>query len=150
MIIEYSAKNFMSIKDTVTISFNATKIEEKNDVVFNLDKFSILPSNIIYGANASGKTNILNIINYIKLVLNLSTQVQQGDKLPYKPFKLDNCLLNEPSEFQIVFLLDSIKYTYGFSLDSNSIKEEYLYYYPKGRKSIIFERKDIDRVRTLP
>lgn len=143
MVLEFSAKNFMSIKDIQTFSFKAAKIDEKDNVLISIDdKTSVLPVSVIYGANASGKTNILNICNYIKLILNLSATIQQGDKLPFKPFKLDDELKTAFSEFQIVFLVDSIKYTYGFSLNENYIDEEYLYFFPKGRRSIIFERKN--------
>ncbi len=142
MILEYSAKNFMSIKDIVTFSFKASKIDEKNEVITEVNSNMVLTSGVIYGANASGKTNILNVVGYIKQILDLSTRISAGDKLPFYPFRLNDETVKSPTEIQIVFFVKQIKYTYGFSLTLNQIESEYLYYYPNGRKNIIFERNN--------
>jgi hypothetical protein len=66
--------------------------------------------------------------------------MQQGKKIPRTSFKLDSEYLDEPSEFQIIFIHNDTKYLYGFSVTEGEVVEEYLYYYPNGRQSTIFER----------
>lgn len=67
-----------------------------------------------------------------------------GQTLPFIPFKLDEYYKTRPSRFELVFAIDNVKYIYGLSLDKTKIHKEYLYYYPKGKIAMIFDR-DIDR-----
>ena len=60
------------------------------------------------------------------------------------PFKLDKGSVNKPSEFEIKFIVDDVRYVYGFLADTNKIYEEYLYYYPNGRETKIFDRTNIN------
>lgn len=66
--------------------------------------------------------------------------MQQGRTIPRTSFKFDPEYLDEPSEFQIIFIHNDTKYLYGFSVTEEEVVEEYLYYYPNGRQSTIFER----------
>ena len=141
MLIEFSIENFRSIKDEVTFSMVATSDRSlENNLIFN-EKDRFLKSAVIYGANASGKTNVIFAIYVLrKFVLN-SHNYQKGDKLPFFPFKLNERYLNKPTKFEIVFIINRIKYIYGVSFNHERINDEYLYYYPSGRKSIIFKRE---------
>lgn len=144
MLIEFSIENFLSIKDKVTLSMVASKDRShQNNLIKNADKgINILNTAVIYGANASGKTTILNAIGFLSNFLNMSHEMQGGRKIRIKPFKLDRSWLNKPSSFEIIFKTEGIKYVYGFSATKEKIIDEYLYYYPKGRQSIIFEREN--------
>ena len=101
-----------------------------------------LKSAVIYGANASGKSNVLNafwfMVNYV-----LTSHNQQVHKtIEGTPFKFDRETPARPSNFEVIFTANGIRYAYGFSVTEKAVAEEYLYYYPNGRQAIIFERKD--------
>ena len=140
MILEFSIANFLSFKDKVTFSMlaNATNGLDDNYIVFNDRK--VLKTNAIYGANASGKTNLFKILTIVISMLKSSNVVNINAKLPIIPFKFDKDTINKPSEFEIKFIADDVRYVYGFVADSNKIYEEYLYYYPNGRETKIFDR----------
>jgi len=142
MLLEFSVKNFLSIKDEITLSMVATK---DKSIDYNLTKFNkdnLLKSAAIYGPNGSGKTNILHAIYYATRLIIYSHNKQQGETFQIKPFILDKNYENEPSSFNLVFEINGIKYIYKFSLDKNKIHEETLWHYPPPyrRKRIIFSR----------
>ncbi len=143
MLLEFSVANWYSFKDKVTFSMlaSSSQILEENFVVKN--NYRILKSAAIYGANASGKSNLFKILAGIILMLRQSNNVDINAKLPIKQFKGQKEM--KPSEFEIRFMVDNINYIYGFKADINVIYEEYLYYYPKGRETKIFYRHDIDK-----
>ncbi|MBU4145295.1 MAG: ATP-binding protein, partial [Candidatus Thermoplasmatota archaeon] len=145
MLVEISIENFLSIKDEVTLSMVASKDKSFMDNTIKskpLKKDRLLRSAAIYGANASGKSNVLKALSYIKRLVQTSHNYQSDTKIKYSPFKLDKKCRNKPSKFQIIFIKNDIKYIYGLSVTDVKVVDEYLYYYPGGRKSQIFDRKD--------
>ena len=150
MLIEFNAQNFRSIKEKVTLSLVASSDKSLIDNLIETDTFDkdrLLKSAVIYGPNASGKSNVVLAISYLKKLIMESHKVQKGNKIGYFPFKLDEKYLLSPTKFDVVFIKNNIKYIYGVSFDSDKIIDEYLYYYPKGRKSIIFERNDTNNYK---
>lgn len=150
MLIEFNVENFRSIKKKVTLSMVATKDPslENNLIKTNvLKKDSLLRSAVIYGANASGKTNVLLALNLLDRIVRTSHKYQKGDKIPFEPFKLDKRYLTKPTKLDVTFIKEGIKYVYGVSFNSEKIITEYLHYYPNGRKTIIFERKKTDEYK---
>ncbi len=149
MLIEFNIQNFRSIKKEVTLSLVATpdKSLDDNLIKTNLLRDNLLRSTVIYGANASGKSNIVLAFNSLKNFVMKSHTFQKGTKLEYIPFKLDKKYLSNPSKFEVVFIKNNLKYIYGVSFISEKIIDEYLYYYPKGSKALIFERKDTNNYR---
>lgn len=129
MLIEFSVNNFKSIKDDLTLN------------MMDLDNPSKkLPSAVLYGANASGKSNILQAMKMMqRIVLNLDRTMLSTDELPYKPFKLSSQTESEPTSFDIVFEKKSKKYKYGFSYNSKKIISEYLLVYETSRPTAIYE-----------
>lgn len=140
MILEFSIANFLSFKDKVTFSMlaNATGGLDDNYVVSNDRR--VLKTAGIYGPNASGKTNLFKVLTLVISMLRRSNNIDISAKLPIVPFKFDKKTINKPSEFEIKFIVDDIRYVYGFVADINIIYEEYLYYYPNGRETKIFDR----------
>ena len=140
MILEFSIANFLSFKDKVTFSMiaNATNGLDDNYIIFNDRK--VLKTNAIYGANASGKTNLFKVLTVVISMLRSSNIVNINAKLPIIPFKFDKSTIDKPSEFEIKFIVNDVRYVYGFVADSNKIYDEYLYYYPNGRETKIFDR----------
>lgn len=145
MILEFTVKNFLSIKDEVTLSMVASKDSSFEDNLLPYEDGkkikNALKALVIYGANASGKTNVLKALQFFTWLIKSSHEMQQGRRIPRDAFKLDKEYKNEPSEFQIIFIHNDIKYLYGFSVTEDEVIDEYLYYYPNGRQSTIFDRK---------
>lgn len=146
MLIEFSVENFLSINDRVTLSMVASKDKshENNVIEYkdNKKELKALKTAVIYGANASGKSNVLKAMEFMSSFLKKSHEMQQGKRIGRIAFKLDRSNLKEPSKFDIIFRYKDIKYAYGFSVTEEEVVDEYLYYYPNGRQSVIFERWD--------
>lgn len=138
MIIEFSVKNFRSIKALQTLSLAKGKGDEMpknyftpNDVKSGLP---LLHSCAVYGANASGKSNLIKAMTAMrKTVLGSAHDLQRGDELPVQPFLFCETSKNQPTEFEIFFIAEGVRYQYGFSLTAARIHEEWLLAYPEGR-----------------
>lgn len=155
MIIEFSVGNYRSFKDIKTLSMVAAKIKSKNkeldtNNVFPLtDKVDLLKSAVIYGANASGKSNFIKALKFMdSFVSGSTTDYQSGDPIPVDKYRLSTETDNKPSHFEIVFFHDQTKYRYGFEVDSRKIHSEWLYYTPNVRESKLFVRSEDEIFRT--
>ena len=142
MLIEFSITNFLSFKEKTTFSMVASSDTSMEDNYFTVGNERLLKMTAIYGANASGKSNIFKLLAIVGGMIRQSNFYNPNMNLPIIPFKLDKEMVNQPSEFEIKFLIDKIRYIYGFSADSKKIYKEYLTYYPNGRPVKIFSRKD--------
>jgi uncharacterized protein len=150
MIIEFKVENFHSIKEQVVFSMVAgtDNVLDYNVITHNkYKKNKILKSTVIYGANASGKTNVIRALNFMQKIILENNTRQKGDKIKVVPFKLDEEYKNKPSKFDVIFIHKDIKYAYGFVVDREKVHSEYLYFYPNGRQSTIFERVTTDRFK---
>jgi AAA15 family ATPase/GTPase len=144
MILNFKVKNFRSIKDEIEISFEAANYKEHPRNVASIDGVGeVLKSTVIYGANASGKSNL------IKAFYSLAYIVEEG--AGFKPeencfknsfFSLDSNMQDGPVNFEIEFIAkDTIKYLYSITLNKVEIIEESLNFYPKGSRSLLFYRE---------
>jgi len=154
MIIEFSVSNFRSIYTKVTLNLQATKLtgkEASNTHYFTPDKYPQLPilkSAVVYGANASGKSNLLRAVEFFKNFVINSTDLKFGDPLPHAPFGLLKTALQEPSSFEMEFIAkDNIRYIYGFSFDRTDIIEEHLLSFTTRKPAEIFVRKKGESIR---
>jgi uncharacterized protein len=96
----------------------------------------------IFGANASGKSNLIDAFAYMRMLVGRSDRdVEPGFGIERRPFRLDPEIATYPSSYAVDLRLDRIRYTYGFTLDDDGIVEEWLHSYPKNRSRTIFERK---------
>lgn len=145
MIIEFSVKNFRSIKEQQTLSLvkgKGDEMAEQNS--FTPDAKSSVPllnSCAIYGANASGKSNLIKAIDAMrKIVIGSARDTQRGDDLPVEPFLFSEESKNQPTEFEIFFIAEGVRYQYGFSLTQKRIHEEWLFAYPEGRSQCWLSR----------
>ncbi|MEB3830881.1 AAA family ATPase [Phormidium sp. CCY1219] len=121
MLIEFSVGNYRSFKETVTFSMVTADItsSDKNidtNNVFQVDnELSLLKSAAIYGANASGKSNLAQAIAFMRwFVLNSSKETQIAEEINVETFRLSTETLGHPSFFEIVFRLKAKQYRYGF------------------------------------
>lgn len=151
MLIEFSVGNFRSFQKRVTLSMVASNIRsrdrdlDEHNVFAIGDKVRLLKTAAIYGANASGKSNLVRALRFMRrFVLNSSKDAQAQDRIRVEPFKLSTKTENAPSSFEIVFLLGGTRYRYGFEADSKTIKSEWLFYVPSTKEAKLFTRDKSD------
>ena len=142
MIIQFSFENFLSFKEQATLSLVASALKENqslvDDIVFDLNgtNISLLKSAVIYGANASGKSNIIKALNFFKwYVINSSKGVQSSERIEVESFRLSNETEKESSFFEAIFADENTQYRYGFELDANRVYREWLFQKINKRKS---------------
>lgn len=147
MLIQFSVENYLSIKDKVVLSMLASKDNEHPEHLVVDGSNRYLKSTVIYGANASGKSNVLNTFWFMVNYILTSHNQQLHKKIERIPFKFDRETPVKPSSFEVIFTTNGIRYVYGFSVTDEEVVEEYLYYYPNGRQALIFERKNTKEYR---
>lgn len=150
MLVQFTVRNFRSIRDEQTLSL----VKGKGSELSGQNSFDpqapatgeLLRSAVIYGPNAAGKTSLIDALKTMKdLVTTSSTKLQHGDELPVVPFKLDRNTEGQPSEFEVIFVADGTRYQYGFSASEDRVFEEWLLAYPNGRPQRWFGRSwDVD------
>ena len=140
MILEYSCKNFKSIKDEITFSMIASDTEKDKKNLMDFEGYNINKISAIYGANGSGKSNLLKSIIFLCNIIKNNIYSQPGDKLEAKPHKLSEL---EKTEYRIQFIKDNNRYLYGNAFTKDKIFEEYLYCFDKEEnKKLIFKREN--------
>ena len=135
MIIEFTVGNFLSFKEKKTLSLKATSITEYKDSAFIFGKNKLLKSVVLYGANSSGKSNLIKAMSIMKLIVMTSVEKSSISKNKVIPFLLNTKTENLPSFFEVVFLIGKTRYRYGFELDSAVVYGEWLFEL-KGKKEI--------------
>ncbi len=149
IIQEFSFGNYRSFKDIQTLNLSAAKIKSKHQEIDidnvikgkNNDGISFLKSKAIYGANASGKSNIVKA--FVVFIRIIKTSVKDENILNIiDSFKLSTETDNQPSFFQIIFWYKNIKYRYGFELNNKTINAEWLYGKPGDRELPFFIRNN--------
>lgn len=146
MILEFRLGNIFSFRDEITLDLQAAKIQTEKGKALNGNLFDIaggqaLKSISIFGANASGKSNVIKgIITCIDMIRSSHTY-NEGTIFSVVPFKFDG-YDQKPSSFFVRFILNEIEYEYSFTMTRTEILTEQLYYYPKGRRSLVFSRDE--------
>lgn len=145
MLIEFEVANYLSFKAPVRLSMLAANpikefIEENT---FQAGRYRLLKSAVVYGANASGKSNLLKAMAFMRrFVLNSSKGMQIDEGIPVTPFKLDTITEDSPSRFEICFLLDDRRYRYGFEADVKAVRKEWLFCTEKVKEDALFLREN--------
>ncbi|MBP1467750.1 AAA family ATPase [Candidatus Chloroploca sp. M-50] len=149
MLIEFSVENFRSFQDQVTLSMEAAKISSRPASLDEHNVFSagknvrLLTSAAIYGANASGKSNLIAALRFMRTFVGRSfSDTQVGEPIPVEPFRLNTETERLPSTFEIVFLIADEQYRYGFAANSEQIVREWLFRLGSSRELTLFERHD--------
>ncbi len=127
MLVNFTFKNFRSFRDEMTLSMEAASIQELSDAVVKSCGEDLLPVAVMYGANSSGKSNVLKALKAMRDVLLNSVKLNPKDRLDAEPFSLDLTSSSEPTSFEIQFTLNGSKYRYGFDYTSEVIIAEWLY-----------------------
>ena len=129
MIQEFKVKNYLSFRDEATFSFLATDDHSfGEDQVVTIGKTRLLRFAILYGANASGKSNLLQAFDFLRKFW-LDDLITPNRATGATPFLLDQETMNEPSRFELTFFVGEVCYRYTLSLDNKRVYEETLHYY---------------------
>lgn len=139
MLLQFQCKNHRSIKDEITFSMLASSDDSHEEkLIKNLGEGNYISRCAsLYGANGSGKTSIISAILYMKQLVVNSNSYQNESQMIRLPHKL---AINSPTKYSINFEKNGIVYQYSFEYDNKEILEESLYYWPNGKKAMIFER----------
>lgn len=144
MLIEFRVQNYRSLRESQELTLVASKGRELEQATFSpapIAPIKLLRGAVLYGANASGKSNLLRAITVMReLVLGSATRVQEGEALPVTAFRLAAETLAQPTRLEIVFLYEGVRYQYGFAVDGQRVQEEWLTAYPKGSPQRWFHR----------
>jgi hypothetical protein len=141
MLLRFGFSNFRSFRTEQELSLIAGAINDRAETVFRpsgVDE-GVLPVATIYGANASGKTNVVLALQFMRsVVINSHARWEPDKAIRLEPFAGES---DAPTTFSVDFLLDGIRYHYGFSLSPEAVLREWLYAYPLGKKQTWFVRE---------
>jgi AAA15 family ATPase/GTPase len=149
MILEIRLSNFFSIKDEIVMDLRAgnsksQKVKDLENNVFTYKDEKILKAVALYGANASGKSNIIKAIRFCCRMVQQSHLNNENVVFLFTPFKFEG-YPDKPSTFLIKFVSDGIEYEYSYSLTRQRILTESLFYYPNDRRAKVFTRDETIR-----
>ena len=146
MLIEFRVTNFRSIRETQVFSMVASKDGahvESSCIETGIPAIPrALRSAILYGPNASGKSNLISALGFMRSMVETSAiSVREGQLLPVTPFRFDLTTVHAPSEFEVTFLENGIRYQYGFALTATRVVREWLLVYVERKAQRWFERE---------
>lgn len=140
MLIQFDFNNFRSFRDDASLDLTATKMTEHANHIVEIGGDRLLPVAAIFGANASGKSNVYKAFKYMSYYVvrsfgfggDSTDDKQSGSRTGQgRPFLFDKDSKNEPSTFEVFFIDNKDEkektYQYGFSLLGNEVVEEWLY-----------------------
>ncbi len=129
MLVQFKFNNYKCFKKETVFNIVASNYyREKMENLIPVPQYALLKTAAIYGANASGKTKLFQAFNFMREVVLTSADTQSNNwQKGYNPFLLDTYSADQPSAFEVVFLMDGIQYRYGFELNSERITAEWLF-----------------------
>lgn len=145
MLVEFRVKNFRSLRDEQVFSLVASRDKSLVDThTFDTGLKaapSLVRSAAIYGANASGKSNLIKALQYMRgVVMESATVIQPGQAYAIQPFRLDAESASQPTDFEVTFILDGVRYQYGFAMTAQRIVSEHLLVYKAFKPQRWFDR----------
>jgi hypothetical protein len=140
MLVEFSVKNFRSFRDEAVLSLAASKDKAHPDNCFDAGGVRLLKSAAVYGANASGKSNLVDAVGSMRAVVLSSSRRGPAEPIEVAPFKLDQRFARQPTEFEVQFVLNGTRYEYGFGVTAKRVTGEWLFAYPSARAQRWFQR----------
>ncbi len=154
MIIDFTVSNFRSIRDEQTFSFHVEHPGShlRSNIAYPAgNRIGVLKSLGTYGANASGKSNLLLAFKALRSIVRESGSLKDGDTIPwYDPFLLSEETRHAPASFEVeLFTPDGTRYLYKIVFDEYRIIEEQLTFYPSGQPAVLFTRKESDTWKTI-
>lgn len=144
MLVEFRVRNFRSFRDEAVLSLVASRDKTNEDTHVNATGNKSVPrllrAGAIYGANAGGKSNLVRALELLRRIVNDSATWQAGQTFNVQPFRLDPVTAEQPIEYEITFLLDNVRYQFGFTLTPHKILSEWLTVYKSTQPATWYER----------
>ena len=145
MLISFFVENYLSFRDKVSINLEAASIKEHPENTFTpaylTNDYKLLKSIAVYGANSSGKSNLLKAFSFLKnFVLNSSKESQSFESIGVETFLLSEVTENGTTSFEVSIVIDDCKYRYGFLVDKKTVLQEWLFVVKKRSEENIFMR----------
>lgn len=144
MLVRFSATNFRSIDQRQELSLVASAFYKDNqDILIPCDSIptSLLPAAVIYGPNAAGKSNFINAVRFLRAAVESSQIKGKPDSgVPVEPFALHDVGSQSPTAVEIEFIADNVRYQYGLEATTRAFVGEWLYWFPRGTRQMLFER----------
>ena len=144
MLLSFTVSNYRSFKNKRTLDLSAANVKEYEDSLTKVGDTAILPSAVLYGANSSGKSNLIESFRAFLTTVYNSASYNSSEELPMFPFLFDEASRTNPCSFEVELLIDGDYYRYGFAATKEKIVEEYLYFKTgnKGREKCLFVRSE--------
>lgn len=153
MLVQFKVDNYLSFKEEATFSmvgYNPIKEHEGSAERYNItfdpsEKYKLLKSCVIYGANGSGKSNFIKALQFVKhFILTSSNEGQATDEINVLPFLFSTENEEEPSAFEIIFFADNTRFRYGFEVDKEKVHSEWFFSLankPSAKEKMLFTRE---------
>lgn len=151
MLIRFRVSNFLSFKDEIELSMLPGKAQQHPGHVIKTGEgrndIRILRAGVVYGANASGKSNLVKAMGFARELIVGGTRLNQA--IGVRPFKLDRACASQPARFEFELRHNARNYLYGFELDASKVRSEWLYELKKTTQVMLFERTTPNGDQTL-
>lgn len=153
MLLRFSVRNYRSLATEQEVVLTATNLDDSARGLIHVENFKhdVLPVIVMYGPNASGKSNMLKALNFmIAGVRGSHAAAGAGKKIARKKYLLGDCAESDSTSLELDFILRSdddataTRYTYGFVISDEAVEEEWLYAYPNGHRQVWFHRSRAD------
>lgn len=149
MLLEFRVRNYRSIRDEQALTLTASSDKELAQTHLAPTGLKAAPhalrTAVVYGPNASGKSSLLRALDYMRAVVAESaTVIQPGQTYNVQPFRLDATSAQQPTEFEITFLLSGVRHQYAFSMTAQRIVSESLLVYRSSKPTQLFNRQLVD------
>jgi len=143
MLVQFTLANYRSFKERTTLKLTAEALSEHQQNVFDtkITDLRLLKSLVIYGSNATGKSNMFKGMLFMRwLILNSFNNLQPAEAIDVESFKLNTATVAEPSLFEIELMVGEVKYRYGFRVNNHLVLEEWLFQIKKIKEYKLFHR----------
>ena len=146
MLLRFGVANHLSVCERQELTLAASSLKDRDEGLIAsefVQRRAVLPAALVYGANASGKSNILNaLLTMRRMVLESHALGDPEGGVDRNAFRLDPNCTNEPTRFDIDFVVEGIRYNYGFEATDETFSAEWLHQIPKSHSRLMFDRRD--------
>jgi uncharacterized protein len=144
VLIEFRVKNFRSFRDEAILNLLASRDKTNEEANVKATGIKSVPRLLraagIYGANAGGKSNLVRAMQLLRGIVSDSATLQAGQTINVQPFRLDPVTTDQPVELEVTFLLENVRYQFGFTLTARKILSEWLIVYRSTQPATWYER----------
>lgn len=148
MLHELKIKNYRSFRDEVVLSFEASTDDRYNSTVTMPDKVKLLRFAVVLGANASGKSNLLEAIDFLRAFWN-KTPIKNDEGTDVQPFLMQPDALSHDTELEASIYVEGVRYLYQLTINPEKVMSETLFVYNTNRPTKIFTRQDVNGISKL-